>query len=63
FGQAPRLRTFPSRFPVFPLDRIWVSPPSALIRLSIFNTPLTRIASDHLPLKATIQTPSTAILP
>jgi endonuclease/exonuclease/phosphatase family metal-dependent hydrolase len=63
FGQAPRLRTFPSRFPVFPLDRIWVSPPSALIGLSIFNTPLSRIASDHLPLKATIQTPSAAILP
>jgi endonuclease/exonuclease/phosphatase family metal-dependent hydrolase len=62
FGQTPRLRTFPSRFPVFPLDRIWVSPPSALVHLAIFNTPLTRIASDHLPLKATIQTSSEGIL-
>jgi endonuclease/exonuclease/phosphatase family metal-dependent hydrolase len=56
FGHTPRLRTFPSRFPLFPLDRIWVSPPSALVQLSILNSPLTRIASDHLPLKAVIQT-------
>jgi endonuclease/exonuclease/phosphatase family metal-dependent hydrolase len=55
-GRSPRRRTFPSRFPILPLDRIWVSPPSALVRLAIFNTPLARIASDHLPLKATIQT-------
>ena len=62
FGQTPRLRTFPSRFPVFSLDRIWVSPPSAIVQLSIFSTALTRIASDHLPLRATIQIPSEGIL-
>jgi endonuclease/exonuclease/phosphatase family metal-dependent hydrolase len=55
-GKTRRMRTFPSYFPVLALDRIWVSPPSALVNLSTLNTPLARVASDHLPLKATIQT-------
>jgi endonuclease/exonuclease/phosphatase family metal-dependent hydrolase len=56
-GKTRPMRTFPSFFPVLALDRIWVSPPSALVDLSILDTPLARVASDHLPLKATIQTP------
>lgn len=63
FGPTPQLRTFPSRFPVFPLDRIWVSPPSALAQLMIFDNPLARVASDHLPLRATIDMPDETILP
>jgi endonuclease/exonuclease/phosphatase family metal-dependent hydrolase len=55
-GRTALVRTFPSRFPVFALDRIWVSPPAALVDLCCLRTPLTRTASDHLPLKATIQT-------
>jgi len=56
-GKTALVRTFPSGFPVFALDRIWVSPASVLVGLSCVRTPLTRIASDHLPLKAILQTP------
>ena len=61
-GKTALVRTFPSRFPIFALDRIWVSPPAALNQLCCFHTPLTRIASDHLPLKASIRLRSTAEL-
>lgn len=57
-GKTALIRTFPSAFPVFALDRIWVSPPQALVALTCVRTPLTRIASDHLPLKAVIAWPS-----
>lgn len=57
-GKTALIRTFPSAFPVFALDRIWVSPPQALIALTCVKTSLTRIASDHLPLKAIIARPS-----
>jgi endonuclease/exonuclease/phosphatase family metal-dependent hydrolase len=56
-GKTALIRTFPSAFPLFALDRIWVSPPGALTTLSCFRTPLSRIASDHLPLKAIIDCP------
>jgi endonuclease/exonuclease/phosphatase family metal-dependent hydrolase len=55
-GKTALVRTFPSRFPVFALDRIWVSPAAALVDLCCMRTPLSRLASDHLPLKATIRT-------
>jgi endonuclease/exonuclease/phosphatase family metal-dependent hydrolase len=55
-GKTALVRTFPSRFPVFALDRIWVSPPAALSELCCVRTPTSRVASDHLPLKATIKT-------
>jgi len=55
-GKTALVRTFPSRFPIFALDRIWVSPPAALAELGCIRTPLSRLASDHLPLKATIKT-------
>lgn len=55
-GKTALVRTFPSRFPIFALDRIWVSPPAALAELCCIRTPLSRLASDHLPLKATIRT-------
>ncbi|HWP60169.1 MAG TPA: endonuclease/exonuclease/phosphatase family protein [Candidatus Acidoferrales bacterium] len=53
-GRASAPRTFPSRFPLFALDRIWVSPHEALVETKVIKTPLARIASDHLPLRATI---------
>lgn len=55
-GKTALVRTFPSRFPVFALDRIWVSPAAALVELCCIRTPLSRMASDHLPLKVTIRT-------
>ena len=54
-GKTALIRTFPARFPVFALDRIWASPPAALRELCCLRTPLSRVASDHLPLKATIR--------
>ena len=46
--------TFPGRRPFFALDRIWVRPQRRLSRLHAFKTPLSRMASDHLPLVADI---------
>jgi endonuclease/exonuclease/phosphatase family metal-dependent hydrolase len=53
-GSPPSLRTFPSFFPVLPLDRVWIRPLDALADISVHRTRLSRSASDHLPLKANI---------
>ncbi|MBP0443474.1 endonuclease/exonuclease/phosphatase family protein [Roseomonas sp. SSH11] len=53
FGTArPGPATFPSRMPVFSLDRILGRPHNLVRALEAHDTPLSRIASDHLPLKA-----------
>jgi len=52
FGPAPAPATWPARFPLFALDRVWVEPRRNLLGVQAVNTPLTRIASDHLPLVA-----------
>jgi endonuclease/exonuclease/phosphatase family metal-dependent hydrolase len=54
FGKAPCFRSFPSFFPLFSLDRVWVRPCAALIKVQPHITPITRVASDHLPLVATV---------
>lgn len=54
FGQSMMPRTFPSRLPVLPLDRIWVAPRSGLRRISVYAPPLARLASDHLPIRAEV---------
>lgn len=54
FGQSMMPRTFPSRLPVLPLDRIWVSPRNGLRRISVYAAPLARVASDHLPVRAEV---------
>ena len=56
FGKAPAMRTFPSSMPIFSLDRVWVRPRRALVSVGRYITPLSRIASDHLPLHATVDT-------
>ena len=61
-GWTKPLRTFPSFFPLLALDRIWVSPQPSLVSLAIYDTPLTRIASDHLPLKAVVRPSDTPLL-
>jgi endonuclease/exonuclease/phosphatase family metal-dependent hydrolase len=53
-GKPPTLATFPSVLPFLAHDRVWVRPLEALIKVQRYLTPLTTIASDHLPLKATI---------
>jgi len=57
FGKPPGPPSFPSRFPLLALDRIWVDPIGALRRVRVHRTPLACIASDHLPVKAGIEIP------
>jgi endonuclease/exonuclease/phosphatase family metal-dependent hydrolase len=59
FRAAPAPRTFPSFFPVFSLDRIWIPPGERLIGVHAHRSALARIASDHLPLVAEIRPPDT----
>jgi len=59
-GRARPVRTFPSRWPTLALDRIWVQPRGALINLWAHRSALARIASDHLPVCATLRLPSPA---
>lgn len=54
FQAVPAPKTFPSRWPVFALDRIWIRPRHRLVHVDVHATPLARIASDHLPLIAHI---------
>jgi endonuclease/exonuclease/phosphatase family metal-dependent hydrolase len=51
-GRTPGPRTFPAPFPLFSLDRIWVTPRWRMRRLWVHRSPLARAASDHLPLVA-----------
>lgn len=53
-GRGPAVRTFPSRFPLFALDRIWTHPRDILRACQAMKSPLTRVASDHLPLRAAL---------
>lgn len=50
FSPTPDIGTFPSRWPLFALDQLWVEPVHILQRLRAHRSPLARIASDHLPL-------------
>lgn len=53
-GDAPNLATFPARWPLFALDRIWARPRGLLGEPRVHRSALARIASDHLPLYADI---------
>lgn len=55
FGKTPDPATFPSRFPLIALDRIWVEPASQLIAVRRYSSALAKIASDHLPLLASLK--------
>lgn len=54
-GRAPA--TFPTRWPLFALDRIWIHPGSCLRAVSVHRSALARVASDHFPLLARIAWP------
>jgi len=54
FGRSPAERTFPARWPVFALDRVWVRPRHSLLAFGAHRSALAREASDHLPVKALI---------
>jgi endonuclease/exonuclease/phosphatase family metal-dependent hydrolase len=55
FGEAHPLPSFPSRRPMFPLDRILGWPRGLIEDLAVHDTPLARSASDHLPLTAQVR--------
>ena len=54
FEAVPAPATFPSRYPLLALDRIWIRPRHRLVHVEVHRTPLARVASDHLPLIAHI---------
>lgn len=49
--------TWPVRFPFLRIDHIFASPELTVRDFRVPQTPLTRIASDHLPLVATLELP------
>jgi endonuclease/exonuclease/phosphatase family metal-dependent hydrolase len=57
-GRSVSERSFPSRWPLFALDRVWVRPRPALLALKAHRSPLAARASDHLPVKAIVATRS-----
>lgn len=56
FGRSSTARTWPSRRPLFALDRIWVHPPEALVAMWAHASPTAQCASDHLPLVGILRT-------
>jgi endonuclease/exonuclease/phosphatase family metal-dependent hydrolase len=53
-GPSAAERTFPSWMPVLALDRIYADGPAVLRDISVYRSPLARLASDHLPLVGTL---------
>ena len=51
-GEAPAVRTFPSRLTALSLDRIYASPLATLVSIEAVATAEARTASDHLPVVA-----------
>src|SRR3954470_5030574 len=60
-GHSVADRSFPSRWPLFALDRVWVRPRRALLALKAHRSPLASVASDHLPVKAIVAPPAQAL--
>lgn len=55
-GRRPRTTpTFPSRFPMLRIDHVFVTPGVKIVDVHAPNGPLTRSASDHLPLVTDFQ--------
>ncbi|MND43075.1 Endonuclease/Exonuclease/phosphatase family protein [compost metagenome] len=55
FGLPSAVPSFPSRLPVLALDRIMANRPELIDRVETHDTPLSRRASDHLPIKAVVK--------
>jgi endonuclease/exonuclease/phosphatase family metal-dependent hydrolase len=52
FGAIPApVASFPSRLPFLALDRIIADRPGLIDAVSVHDSPLARLASDHLPIK------------
>ncbi|AWK87750.1 endonuclease/exonuclease/phosphatase family protein [Azospirillum thermophilum] len=57
FADVANPRSFHARMPTLRLDRIYVSGGAAIPSYEVIRTVLTRRASDHLPVRATIAVP------
>jgi endonuclease/exonuclease/phosphatase family metal-dependent hydrolase len=55
-GNSPAERTFPARWPLLALDRVWVHPKGALLTVEAHRSRLAMQASDHLPVRAMVAT-------
>lgn len=55
FGTSAAPRSFPSRFPLLALDMMMACDHVELTEVVAHRTPLSRIASDHLPIKARLR--------
>jgi endonuclease/exonuclease/phosphatase family metal-dependent hydrolase len=55
FGPLPAPCTYPSFYPMFGLDRIWVKPSHRLGEISSYRSRMAKTASDHLPLVAELK--------
>jgi endonuclease/exonuclease/phosphatase family metal-dependent hydrolase len=51
----PMTATFPTRWPVFRLDRFWTRPGSIVESARVLKTPETRVYSDHHPIELIIE--------
>ncbi len=56
-GKHDVLATFPSIAPVLPLDRIFALHGASIVDVAVHRSRRARVASDHLPLVATIELP------
>jgi endonuclease/exonuclease/phosphatase family metal-dependent hydrolase len=55
FGPLPpAVPSFPSRLPILALDRIIANRRGIISTVEVHDTPLARVASDHLPIKTTV---------
>jgi endonuclease/exonuclease/phosphatase family metal-dependent hydrolase len=55
FERTPCPPTFPARLPFLSLDRVWTHPRSLLKSLKTHRSATACVASDHLPLVATLE--------
>lgn len=51
---VPLAATFPSRFPIFRLDRFWVTSNISVVAAERIKTAETKVLSDHCPIKLTL---------
>jgi endonuclease/exonuclease/phosphatase family metal-dependent hydrolase len=55
FTIPPMVQSYPTRYPLFALDRMMACAQGELTNLVAHDTPLSRVASDHLPIKAQLR--------
>ncbi len=55
FGKSAFPASFPSRYPILALDRIWVYPAEVVESITAHSTVYSDVASDHIPVRAIIK--------